>query len=93
MSRQERSSERAGEFTGPPRPIHHPGYAVSNALRIPALKYAGAPSCWNHIRALTLRGTLCSRTLHPYMQLNSCVLQFACKLGTWRGEIAHVCYE
>ncbi|GFU72881.1 hypothetical protein TNCV_4910101 [Trichonephila clavipes] len=30
---QETSSERARQFTGPPRLIHRPGYAVSNALR------------------------------------------------------------
>ncbi|GFY28260.1 DUF4817 domain-containing protein [Trichonephila clavipes] len=34
-----------------------------------ALKCAGAPSCWNHIRAFMLAGTLCSRTLHPYIQV------------------------
>ncbi|GFX00377.1 uncharacterized protein TNCV_1273711 [Trichonephila clavipes] len=38
-------SERAGQLTGPPRPIHLPGYAVFNALRTSALKCAGAPSC------------------------------------------------
>ncbi|GFX33081.1 hypothetical protein TNCV_5042491 [Trichonephila clavipes] len=46
--------ERAGQFTGPPHPIHRPGYAVSNALRPSALKCAGArdvgttyePLCW-----------------------------------------------
>ncbi|GFW20547.1 transposable element Tc1 transposase [Trichonephila clavipes] len=68
-SRQERSGERAGLFTGPPRPIHRPGYAVSNALRTSALKCAGFSSCWNHIRAFMLAGTLCSRNLHPYIQL------------------------
>ncbi|GFX15464.1 hypothetical protein TNCV_3303931 [Trichonephila clavipes] len=67
--RHERSGEHAGQFTGPPRPIHRPGYAVSNVLRISPLKCAGAPSCWNHIRAFMLAGTLCRRTLHPYIQL------------------------
>ncbi|GFY31097.1 uncharacterized protein TNCV_4360041 [Trichonephila clavipes] len=32
------------------------------ALRTSALKCAGAPSCWNHLRAFKLAGTLCSRT-------------------------------
>ncbi|GFV24653.1 uncharacterized protein TNCV_3339691 [Trichonephila clavipes] len=59
---------RAGQFTGPPRPIHRPGYAVSNALHTSALKCTGAPSCWDHIRAFRLAGTLCSKTLHPYKQ-------------------------
>ncbi|GFS59950.1 uncharacterized protein TNCV_3957461 [Trichonephila clavipes] len=68
-SSQERSGERASQFTGQPRPIHRPGYAVSNALRTSELKCAGAPSCWNHIPAFMLAGTLCSRTLHPYIQL------------------------
>ncbi|GFX37590.1 hypothetical protein TNCV_3201141 [Trichonephila clavipes] len=44
-SRQERSGERAGQFTRPPRPIHRPGYAVSNALCPSTLECAGAPSC------------------------------------------------
>ncbi|GFV53559.1 hypothetical protein TNCV_1177551 [Trichonephila clavipes] len=57
-SRQERSGDHAGQFTGPPHPIHHPGYAVSNALRTSALKCASAPSCWNYIRALLLAETL-----------------------------------
>ncbi|GFW29935.1 hypothetical protein TNCV_4999751 [Trichonephila clavipes] len=39
-SRQERSGERAATFTGPPRPIPSPGYAISNALRTSALKQA-----------------------------------------------------
>ncbi|GFX19781.1 uncharacterized protein TNCV_2076881 [Trichonephila clavipes] len=65
-SRQERSGEPAGQFTRPPHPIHCPGYAVSNALHTSALK---CPSCWNHIRAFMLAGTLCCRTLHPYIQL------------------------
>ncbi|GFX94446.1 uncharacterized protein TNCV_4294881 [Trichonephila clavipes] len=68
-SRQKRSGECAGQFTGPPRPIYRPGYAVSTALRTSALKCAGALSCWNHKRAFMLTGTLCSRTLHPYIQL------------------------
>ncbi|GFU95695.1 hypothetical protein TNCV_2923261 [Trichonephila clavipes] len=53
-SRQERSGEHAGQFTGPPRPIHRPGYAVFNALHTSALKCSGAPSFRNHIRALML---------------------------------------
>ncbi|GFY35115.1 uncharacterized protein TNCV_5044901 [Trichonephila clavipes] len=92
-SRQERSGEFADQFTAPPRPIHRPRCAESNALHTSALKCADAPSCWNHIRAFTLSGTLYSRTLHPCMQLNPCVLHFACKSGILRGEIAHVCYE
>ncbi|GFV21768.1 uncharacterized protein TNCV_3484651 [Trichonephila clavipes] len=52
--RQERSGERAGRFTGPPRPIHRPGYAVSNALHTSTLKCAGASSCWNPIQAFML---------------------------------------
>ncbi|GFV68229.1 hypothetical protein TNCV_1875111 [Trichonephila clavipes] len=68
-SRQDKSGERAGQFTGPPHPIHLPGYAVSNALRTSALKCAGASSCWKHIRAFMLAGTLCSRALQPYIQL------------------------
>ncbi|GFU53250.1 hypothetical protein TNCV_2952891 [Trichonephila clavipes] len=46
--RQERSAERTSQFIGPPRPIHRPGYTVSNALGTSALKCASAPSCWNH---------------------------------------------
>ncbi|GFW70605.1 hypothetical protein TNCV_1624371 [Trichonephila clavipes] len=63
-----RLGERADQFTAPLRPFHRPGYAVSNALHTYALKCAGAPSCWNHIRAFMLARTLCSRTLHPYIQ-------------------------
>ncbi|GFU84443.1 hypothetical protein TNCV_1066251 [Trichonephila clavipes] len=43
-SRQERSGERTGQFTRPPRSIHCPGYAVSNALRTSFLKCTGTPS-------------------------------------------------
>ncbi|GFS96396.1 integrase catalytic domain-containing protein [Trichonephila clavipes] len=92
-SRQKRSGERAGQFTRPCRPIHLPGYAVSNALRTSALKCAGAPSFWNHIRAFMLAEIPCSRTLHPYIQLSPCVLHFPCKSGILREGIAHVCYE
>ncbi|GFV14764.1 uncharacterized protein TNCV_3959741 [Trichonephila clavipes] len=49
-------------------PIHRPGFDASNALRTSELNSAGAPSCWNHIRAFMLAGILCSRTLHPYLQ-------------------------
>ncbi|GFU42151.1 hypothetical protein TNCV_4553641 [Trichonephila clavipes] len=66
---QERSDERASQFTGPPRPINRPGYTVSNALHTSALKCAGAPSCWNPIRVFMLAGTLFSKTLHHYIQL------------------------
>ncbi|GFT84655.1 hypothetical protein TNCV_538821 [Trichonephila clavipes] len=62
LCRQERSGKCAGQFARLPRPIYRPGYAVSNALRTSALKCAGAPSCWNHIRAFMLAETLCSRT-------------------------------
>ncbi|GFV69188.1 hypothetical protein TNCV_3518101 [Trichonephila clavipes] len=48
--------------------MHHPGYAVSNALHTSALKCAGAPSCWNHIQAFMLAGALCSTTLHHYIE-------------------------
>ncbi|GFW81331.1 hypothetical protein TNCV_376791 [Trichonephila clavipes] len=51
-----------------PFPIHRLGYAVSYAHCTSTLKCAGAPSCWKHIRALILAGTLCSRTLLPYKQ-------------------------
>ncbi|GFX05501.1 hypothetical protein TNCV_1008231 [Trichonephila clavipes] len=61
-SRQGRACKRTGEFTGPPRTIHLPGYAVSNAFHTSALKCAGASSCWSHIRAFMLAGTLFSRT-------------------------------
>ncbi|GFW58983.1 uncharacterized protein TNCV_2830891 [Trichonephila clavipes] len=66
---QERSGEHASQFTGPPRPIHHHAYAVSNALHTSALKCAGVPSCWNHIRALKLARKLCSKTLHHYIHV------------------------
>ncbi|GFW62615.1 uncharacterized protein TNCV_1886621 [Trichonephila clavipes] len=59
-SRQERSGERAGQFTEPPYPIHRSAYAVSNALRTSALKCAGALLYWNHIGTFMLAGTLCS---------------------------------
>ncbi|GFV27314.1 hypothetical protein TNCV_3795091 [Trichonephila clavipes] len=44
-SRQERSGERAGQFTGPPCPIHCPEYAISDAFRTFVMKCAGAASC------------------------------------------------
>ncbi|GFX65893.1 hypothetical protein TNCV_13141 [Trichonephila clavipes] len=50
-SRQKKSGECTCQFTEPPRPIHRPGYAVSNVLRTSVLKCAGVSSCWNHIRA------------------------------------------
>ncbi|GFV72379.1 uncharacterized protein TNCV_638411 [Trichonephila clavipes] len=37
------AGEPAGQFTGPPHPIHGLGYTVSNALHASALKCAGAP--------------------------------------------------
>ncbi|GFW11814.1 hypothetical protein TNCV_4100261 [Trichonephila clavipes] len=76
-----KAGERAGQFTGPHYPINRPEYAVSNALRTSERKCAGALSCWNPVRVFMLAGTLCIRTLHPYIQLapyigNSCCLAY-----------------
>ncbi|GFT02111.1 hypothetical protein TNCV_84071 [Trichonephila clavipes] len=62
-----RSLGRRDQASVPANLPDHPVQSIARDMM--HLKCAGATSCWSHIRAFMLAGTLCSRTLHHYIQL------------------------
>lgn len=56
-SRGFRSGDFTGQATGPARPLHLSSYDASKNSSAMRLKYAGAPSCRNHMRPLTSSGS------------------------------------